>query len=28
VSWAMSEADALDLMTLASYAHRRIDAAK
>lgn len=28
ISWAMSEEDALDLMTLASYVHRRIDGAK
>jgi uncharacterized protein (TIGR02391 family) len=26
--WPMSEADALDLLSLASYAHRRIDAAR
>lgn len=28
MSWPMSEEDALDLMTLASYAHRRIDKAR
>ena len=27
ISWAMSEEDALDLFTLASYAHRRLDGA-